>query len=182
MNQTLLNDALTAWQNSPNEQDRIEYPLGNESSISSFAMFTFDAAWTLIQALSKTSLNDESSLSPWFVSSSYCFNSSLEKANEYHEYLKKTQFLGISGPVAFSNKDSNDRVGGAYYVLKNLQYKYKQLRYVRVMRWDDEATTENGNWKNLTGRQIVWPNGSKEIPKDYPQIQGNLFPAVKLQR
>ncbi|CAF3092421.1 unnamed protein product, partial [Rotaria sp. Silwood2] len=174
-NKTLLNAALATSQNSQNEHG-IGCHLGNESNISSFAMFTFDATWTLIQALYKTSLDGKSSPSPWFLSSSYCFNSSLENATKYHEYLKATQFLGISGPIEFAKNVSNDRVGGAYYALENLQYKNKeQLRFVQVMKWHDEIKVENENWQSIIQQQIIWPNGSKEIPKDYPQIQGETL-------
>jgi hypothetical protein len=174
VNKTLLNDALVAARNSQNKE-RTQYLFGNESNVSSFAMFTFDATWTLIQALYKTSLDGKSSPLPSFVPSSYCFNSSLKNATKYHERLKKSQFLGISGGVAFSDNVSNDRVGGAYYALENLQYvNQEQIGFVQVMKWDDGDKAKNGYWENVTRREIVWPDRSEEIPKDYPQIKGSI--------
>ena len=87
INKTLYRDALIAWLNSSEDQE--VYP--HHDKISSFAMFAFDATWTLIQALNKTSFNGQSSI-PSFNSSSYCFNSSLENSILYYKYLNETDF------------------------------------------------------------------------------------------
>jgi hypothetical protein len=169
INKTLYRDALIAWLNSSDDQE--VYP--HHDNISPFAMFAFDATWTLIQALTKTSFNGQSSI-PSFNSSSYCFNSSLENSILYYKYLKETDFLGISGHISFSNNNSNDRVTGVNYVLKNFQLdKNKhQPKYENIMKWSGEPADKNGKWHNFTGQYIVWPDGSQNTPADYPQIRG----------
>ncbi|CAF1461405.1 unnamed protein product, partial [Rotaria sordida] len=169
----LYNDTLSVWHNLWDENNREEY--SHFHNISSFAIFTFDATWTLINALNRTVYDGQSSI-PWFSSSSYCFNSSLENADQYHKHLKETNFLGISGPISFSNT-SNDRVGGAYYVLKNLQLNENKhyLIYKHIMKWFNDSIDKNEKWRNFTGQQIVWPNRSEKIPVDYPQVRGDAL-------
>ncbi|CAF1309576.1 unnamed protein product [Rotaria sp. Silwood1] len=171
INQTLLEDALAIWRHST--EDKSSYP-ANLASISTLAMFTFDAAWTLIQALNKLSFNN----SPVFVATPFCFNSSLTNSNEYHKKLETISFSGVSGTVQFAKNVSNDRIGGAYYVLYNVQSTettenepYGHLKYEPVMKWFGTKD----KWKKLTDSltiDIVWPQDSKDVPSDHPTIRG----------
>ncbi|CAF4012903.1 unnamed protein product [Rotaria sordida] len=162
VNQTLLNDALAIWRNSTDYKS--SYP-ANLTGISSFAMFTFDAAWILIEALNKLSSDD----SPSLVTTPFCFNSSLMNSNNFHKNLEEIYFSGVSGIVQFAKNVSNNRIGSTYYVLYNVQptrITSTNLKYRKVLKWS--GTGEK--WKNFNHSQtigIIWPQNSNEIPRDY---------------
>jgi ABC-type amino acid transport substrate-binding protein len=135
-------------------------------NISSYALYTFDATWTLILALNK------SIDFPQFQSESYCFNASLQNNDEYHKHLNATKFSGVSGPVEFSDNMSNDRVYGALFVLENLQILNGDLNFKRVMKWFQSDESKWVNWANLVKFPLVWPNGRKKPPGDTPVLNG----------
>ncbi|CAF3298414.1 unnamed protein product [Rotaria sp. Silwood2] len=171
VNRTLLDDALAIWRNSADYGS--SYP-ANFTDISSFAMFVFDATWTLIEALNKLSSDD----SPTLAAAPFCFNSLLTNSDTYYKNLEAMSFSGVSGIVQFAKNISNDRIGFTSYVLYNLQSTritpsepYRHLKYKQVMKWSGTRQT----WKNLTDSPtngIVWPQNSNEVPCDHLLIQG----------
>lgn len=166
VNETLQKEALGIWCNS--SQDNSTCP-ENISDVSTFAMYTFDAAWTLIQALNK-SLFDKSL--PSMERSNHCFNSVLKNSNNYHMHLRNTKFLGVSGIVQFSKNVSNDRLEGACYALYNMQMRKNKPKHKKIMIW--YGTTHR--WVNTTDEDkisITWPgNEPNKIPTDYLQLRG----------
>jgi ABC-type branched-subunit amino acid transport system substrate-binding protein len=169
VNETLQKEAFDVWHNSPKDKDSFPEDL---SAVSPFAMYTFDATWTLIQALNKSSFDKSS---PSMEGSPHCFDSSLKNYSNYHMYLKNTHFLGVSGIIQFSKNNSNDRVDGAFYALYNMQQKEQKnsiTKYKQIMTWYETSRS----WKSSTGEDkinIIWPGGEFEkVPTDYPQLRG----------
>jgi predicted outer membrane repeat protein len=173
VNETLQKEAFDIWRNSSEDKDSFPEDL---SAVSPFAMYTFDAAWTLIQALNKSSFDKNS---PSMEESPHCFNSLLKNYSKYHMYLENTHFLGVSGIIQFSKNKSNDRIGGAFYALVNIQQKgqtngitKRKPRYKQVMIWYETSHS----WKSSTGEDkinIIWPGDEFEkVPTDYPQLRG----------
>ncbi len=170
VNQTLQKEAFDVWRNSPKDQKSLPEDL---STVSPFAMYTFDATWALIQALNKSSFDKNS---PSMVQSPHCFESLLKNDSTYHTYLKNTRFLGVSGIVQFSKNNSNDRVDGTSYDLINLQQKNniknRKLEYKQIMTWYQTNRTWNC-CDNQNKTNIIWPGGEfQKVPTDYPQLQG----------
>jgi len=172
VNETLQKEAFDVWRNSPEDKDNFPEDL---SAVTPFAMYTFDAAWTLIQALNKSSFDKSS---PSMEGSPHCFDSLLKNYSKYHMYLKNTRFLGVSGIVQFSKNNSNDRVDGTSYALYNMQQKEqknsitkRKPAYKQIMTWYETSR----NW-NCTGEDkinITWPGGKfGKGPTDYPQLRG----------
>jgi ABC-type branched-subunit amino acid transport system substrate-binding protein len=173
INETLQKEAFDIWRNSPKDKDSFPEDL---STVSPYAMYTFDAAWALIQALNKSSFDKNS---PSMEQSPHCFDSLLKNYSNYHMYLKSTRFSGVSGIIQFSKNNSNDRVDGASYGLYNMQQKQqknnitkRKLGYKQVMTWYETSRS----WKSSTGEDtinIIWPGGEFEkVPTDYPQLRG----------
>jgi hypothetical protein len=173
INETLQKEAFNAWSNSLEDSDSFPEDL---SSISPFAMYTFDAVWTLIQALNKSSFGHNA---PRMEKSSQCFDSLLVNHSTYHMHLRNTRFLGVSGIIQFSKNYSNDRIDGAFYALYNVQWERQRSgitnqepEYEQVMIWSETMYS----WKNATVKtkiDIIWPsNKFEEAPPDFPQLNG----------
>ncbi|CAF4281012.1 unnamed protein product, partial [Didymodactylos carnosus] len=157
-NKELLDKAYLIWQ----ENDNLTFP--GEMDVSSYALFTFDATWTLILALQEL-CNITNDICLKIVHNSSCFNVQLVNGTLLRSIIRQTTFLGVTGHVQFSN-ETTDRINGAYYILKNVQSlkKTKIRDYVPVLKWcSDENWT---NHSNLTS--IMWPNQqSTHIPDDH---------------
>ncbi len=173
VNETLQKEAFDIWRNSPTDKNSFPEDL---SAISPFAMYTFDAAWALIQALNKSSFDKNS---PSMEESPHCFHSLLKNYSKYHMYLDNTRFLGVSGIVQFSKNNSNNRIDGAFYALYNMQQKGQKNStgkqkpiYKQIMTWYETSHS----WSSCTGEDkinIIWPGGEFEkVPTDYPQLRG----------
>ncbi len=74
VNETLRKEAFDAWHNSSDYNNEFPEDL---SAVSPFAMYTFDAVWTLIQALHKSSLDNKS---PSIERSPHCFDNLLKNS------------------------------------------------------------------------------------------------------
>jgi hypothetical protein len=172
-NETLQNEAFDVWRNSLNDKDHFPKHL---SALSPFAMYTFDAVWTLVQALNKSSFDKDS---PLMEDSPHCFNSLLKNDRKYHMYLENTRFLGVSGIIQFAKNKSNNRIDGASYALYNIQWARQknrvakqELQYEQIMTWYETSH----QWKICADKHkinITWPSDEFEkVPTDYPQLRG----------
>ena len=139
-------------------------------------MYTFDATWILIQALSKLSLNDSL---PYWNRSTSCFRSFLKNYSTFHQHMENSHFAGLTGLVQFSKNSSNDRSEGVLYALQNMWYirsnstaAKAEVKRVEPMIWCQLL----GEWEDVPGlgkKSIVWPNRSDEtVPPDYRQLRG----------
>ncbi|CAF1408140.1 unnamed protein product, partial [Didymodactylos carnosus] len=166
-NETLLNLAIDIWK----QYDEYTFP-GNRYLVSPFALFVFDATWTLILTLQKLCSETPSCIS--CINKSYCFHANFTQSDLYHRLLRKISFLGVTGRVEFCNQ-TNDRLNGAYYHLRNVQPqlssdgKKSLLQLVNVLKWNETIK----QWYNdtTTPKPIVWPNRSEHIPSDHPVIK-----------
>ncbi|CAF4653789.1 unnamed protein product, partial [Rotaria sp. Silwood2] len=104
---------------------------------------------------------------------SNCYDRRFFNSKKYYDIMKTVSFLGVSGEVNFSNRTVY-RVGHLYYIIKNIQPLNKQINsidYLPVLKWDVDST----EWLfyNNQSDDIIWPNLSKSVPKDYKLIKGN---------
>lgn len=130
-------------------------------------MFTFDATWMLILALSKLRAND---IFPKFSAASSCLNIRVRNYEKLREYLSTTNFSGITGPIHFNKKISNDRSEGFYYGLYIIQEErtaskenIHSIKTVQTMYWSQEEkiwkfTSESKN------NRTIWPGETAKDP------------------
>ncbi|UJR35043.1 hypothetical protein I4U23_027819 [Adineta vaga] len=174
-NENLRKQALNIWRQS--EKDRDYFP-DHISSLNPYAMYTFDAVWSLIEALNKSSSDHES---PSMFTSTHCFDNRLINDEKYQMYLQNTHFFGVSGKVQFVKNISNDRFNDVSYALYNLQsmkeeYEVRkiEIKYVNIMIWYKKTR----QWTLVNDKQntdIIWPDENLDyVPTDYPQLQGKF--------
>jgi ionotropic glutamate receptor len=112
INSTLLNAAYQIWK----QYEPETFPASMK--MNPYALFSFDATWTLIQSFQQVcSINFSSCLA--FNGSSFCFDRYFVDSDRLLNTINSLEFLGVSGPVQFSI-NTTDRINGSYYFLKNL--------------------------------------------------------------
>jgi hypothetical protein len=148
----------------------------NSTSLSPFAIYTFDSTWALIQTLSK--IRDDQPL-PSLTNASRCFDRTLINGMYYEHYLNNINFNGISGHVRFMKNVSNDRVDGILYALYNAQWVHENhlhtgdsLHFTQPMIWRQLKRTWE-NTSNSTEVSIIWPGVRNEgVPSDSQKLRG----------
>jgi len=156
INQTLLTSVIDIW----NEYESETFPGVNQ--IDYYALLTFDATWSLIQALTS---RFTSSIS--FANQSFCFDRQLLDSSLYFNSIINQTFLGVSGYVQF-DRNQADRINGTYYLLKNLQYSSNVLNTVPVLVWSEVKHWIPHSRQNV----IVWPGNYLYTPSDYASLDG----------
>ncbi len=163
INTTLLNEAYTIWQ----QYEPESFP--GPDNVNNYALFAFDATWTLIQSLKEFCSLSSSCIS--FINTSFCFDRKFLHSNLLFDIINNSSFLGVSGFVKFSPYVT-DRINGTYYIVKNVQYFSNSLNYVPVLIWSDS----DGYWTpHLETNVIVWPDNSLIIPNSYAAMSGMTF-------
>ncbi|CAF3065898.1 unnamed protein product [Rotaria sp. Silwood2] len=165
INTTLLNEAYKIWKYYQPDT----FP--GDENVNSYALYTFDATWAFILSFEKLCSMQLSCLQ--IQNASNCYDRRFFNSKKYYDIMKTVSFLGISGEVKFSNRTA-DRVGHLYYIIKNIQPLNTQINsidYLPVLKWDVDST-EWLFYKNQSD-DIIWPNLSKTVPKDYKSIKGN---------
>ncbi|CAF0924736.1 unnamed protein product [Rotaria sp. Silwood1] len=166
INRTLLNAAYHIW-----EQYESTSFFGSPQ-INNYALFAFDATWSLIQSLQQlcsTSVNNNSSCMS-FIRSSFCFDSRFLNSNAYFNRIIGTEFLGVSGPIQFSTNVTN-RINGTYYLAQNVQPSINSVVYVPVLEWSD-----TDNWREFKGSNaIVWPGNSLVTPNGRARLSNVIL-------
>ena len=163
INTTLLNAAYDIWQTYEPET----FP--GVDQVSSYALFAFDATWSLIQSLKQLCDigTNRSSSCVSFVNTSFCFDRCLLNSSSLLDLINTNIFLGVSGPVEFSS-NATDRVNGIYYVVNNVQSFANGLTYVPVLAWSD-----SDDWNPYTETSmIIWPGKSLTVPTGYATVSG----------
>ncbi|UJR16824.1 hypothetical protein I4U23_003723 [Adineta vaga] len=159
INTSLLEAAFNTWKKYEPES----FPGAN--NIDYYALFLFDAVWTLIQALQRLCSTNTSCLS--LIDSSYCFDRHLVNSTSFFDIINTNTFLGVSGPIGFS-MNTTDRINGTYYVVKNVQKFSDGLRYIPVL-----VSSDTGDWKlHEQTSTIIWPGKSVNVPTGYAAITG----------
>ncbi|CAF3866145.1 unnamed protein product [Adineta steineri] len=170
INTTLLNAAYNIWQ----QYEPQTFPGAN--NVDFYAIFAFDATWSLIQGLNQlcSSFPNISSTCITFTGDSFCFDRRFVNSGTFMNVLDNTSFLGVSGPIQFSNT-STDRINGTYYIARNIQYSSTNVSYVPVLVWSDS----NGWTTNTQTNVIIWPGNSSTVPTGFAALSGlNLRIAV----
>ncbi|CAF4598278.1 unnamed protein product, partial [Rotaria sp. Silwood2] len=159
----LLHAAYNIWQKYENET----YP--GSTNVDYYALFAFDATWALIKSLEKlcsSKINNSSSCLS-FHSFSFCFDSRFNQYDSLLSILARTNFLGVSGSIEFS-ENVTDQISGSYYSLKNVQPSVDGLNFVSVLEYFDP-----GNWRvPITENVIIWPGNSLTQPADRAILRG----------
>lgn len=163
VNETLLKAAQDLWKLHEPET----YPGVN--NVSYYALFAFDAAWTLIQALQKlcspSTHHSSSCLS--LINTSFCFDRQLLNSTSLLSIINNNTFLGVSGDVQFS-MNRTDRIVGSYYILKNVQHSANVLNSVPVLLW-----SESKNWtSSMHSNIILWPGKNCSSPSGRAKLSG----------
>ncbi|CAF1259069.1 unnamed protein product [Rotaria sordida] len=167
INATLLNAAYSIWQ----QYEPESFP--GSMNVDNYALFAFDATWTLIQSLQQlcTSEINISSSCLSFIGSSFCFDRRFIHSNLLLDVISRTEFLGVSGPIQFSI-NVTDRITGLYYSAKNAQPSSNGLSFVSVLEY-----SHPGDWRIPTKENvIIWPGNSLTQP-----ISGTVLKGVNLR-
>jgi ionotropic glutamate receptor len=164
INRTLLQAAFRIWEK--HEPD--SYP--GAGNIDYYALLTFDATWTLIQALKEFCLpmnNNSSSSCLSLMNTSFCFDRQLLNSSSFFNIINNNQFLGVSGYVQF-NTNVTDRINGTYYIARNIQRSSTGLKIMPVLVW-----SKSHNWTaHMQSNTIVWPGHILSPPSGYAQLSG----------
>ncbi|CAF3982957.1 unnamed protein product, partial [Rotaria sordida] len=151
-NTELLNAAYNIWQTYENET----FP--GSTNVNDYALFSFDATWALIKSLEElcsSKINNSSSSCLSFNKFSFCFNFRFNQYDSLLSILARTNFLGVSGFVGFSN-NTTDRTNGSYYILRNVQASANGLKFASVLEYIGP-----GYWRvPITENSIIWPGNS----------------------
>ncbi|CAF1565261.1 unnamed protein product, partial [Adineta steineri] len=161
INTTLLNDAYNIWKFYESDT----FP--GDTNVSIYALYTFDATWSLILSLQQLCSMEVSCLE--FINVSDCYNRRFLNSKEYYNIMKAMTFLGVSGQVEFAN-GTPDRIGNVHYVIKNIQPVMNDIDFIPVLQWDGNST----KWMPYRNQSsnIIWPDRTKTIPNDHKLIQG----------
>lgn len=165
INSTLLNAAYAIWK----EYEPDSFP--ERSAVSHYALYTFDATWTLIQALQRLCSEDRaeflSSSCVASIGSSYCFNRRFVHSDLLFERISSTELVGVSGPMQFS-ANTTDRLAGVYYYVQNVQPSETGVSFVPVLKYVD-----NGQWRAFRETNvIIWPGISLTPPSGRTILAG----------
>ena len=163
INSTLLTAAYQIWQDYEPES----FP--GSAKVNFYALFAFDATWTLIRSLEKlcsTVLNSSSSCLS-FVQSSFCFDYRFVYSDILLDIISRTEFIGVSGPIKFSFKVA-DRIDDSYYYAQNVQSSSDGLNFVPILAYSDR-----NDWKPYPRKNvIVWPGNTLVAPTDRAILKG----------
>lgn len=162
INTTLLDASFKIWQQYENET----FP--GETNVNSYALFTFDATWSLIvslQNLCSNSTNNSQCIS--LNGPPYCFRRRLSNTNLFINTIRAVNLLGISGYIQF-NQSTTNRINGTNYLLKNVRFLSNSLNYVPVLK-----RTTPGTWEKYTDlNEIRWPGNSTTPPTGRASLKG----------
>ena len=148
LNATLLNGAYDLWK----QYEPSTFP--GSSKVNSYALFSFDATWLLIQSLQKVCPDNFSSCIIYSNCSS-CFNRYLMNSNSLFDRLNNEIFIGVSGFIEFNN-NTTDRINGSYYFTQNCQISSSGIHFVPVLDYSDRD-----GWQRYSGASlIIWPGNS----------------------
>ncbi|CAF1104888.1 unnamed protein product [Rotaria sordida] len=163
-NITLLKEAYEIWKHYESET----FP--GETNVNSYALFAFDATWSLILALQQLCSMPLSCLE--FKNVSNCYNHQFLNSKQYYNIMRAMTFLGVSGEVKFSN-GTTDRVDNTYYMINNLQPLNEEpnyIGYLPVLKW--HAGAPEWTYNNNKSDSILWPGRLRNRPSGYKLIQG----------
>ena len=168
INSTLLNAAYEIWQ----KYEPTSFP--GPKYVHSYALFAFDATWSLIQSLqqlcSSSSSSSSSSSYVSFTNTSFCFDRLFLNSSSLLNQINRNSFLGVSGPVQFSSNHT-DRTNGIYYIVNNVQQFDTNLAYIPVL-----VTSNEYLWKPLSQPSaIIWPGRSLTSPTSYAKLTGIIL-------
>jgi len=163
-NTTLLNAAYAIWQ----QYEPNTFP--GHDKVDNYALFAFDATWTLIQSLQQLCSNlskNSSSCISFIKSSSSCFDSDFVHSNLFFNIIDRMKFLGVSGSIEFV-PNTTDRIHGNYYFAQNCRLTSNGLQFVPVLNYSNQY-----GWQEYSGGNvIVWPGGSFKPPNGIAKLEG----------
>ncbi|CAF1361115.1 unnamed protein product, partial [Didymodactylos carnosus] len=158
VNTTLLNNVCDIWQ----QYEPETFP--GQNGISPSALFTFDAAWTLIQSLKGLNTTEQLYYSNC---STNCFDCQLYNVNYLLNIVQNISFLGLTGLVSYDSQ-TNDRLSnGSYFLIQNIQptTNLNDIHFMSVLKWI------NSKWYDYIDRNlIVWPGIQLNPFVDYPTL------------
>ncbi|CAF4521741.1 unnamed protein product [Didymodactylos carnosus] len=160
INTTLLNDAFNIWQ----QYERKTFP--GYDSVSSQALFTFDATWTLIQSLKLLNVSQQLRFSKC---STNCFKCQLFNVNYLINIVKRNLFLGLTGLVQYNTKTKDRLLNCSYFLIQNIQptTDFTDVHFMSILKWS------NNEWHNYIDHNlIVWPGMQLASFVDYPSLDG----------
>ena len=160
-NQILLNELYQLW-----KTYEIESCPSTIDEISIYALYTFDATWSLILSLKQLCSNQSSCFE--FVNVSHCSHRQFNHSKQYYEIIRRLSFSGVSGQIEFNSTTPN-RATETNYLMKNIQ-RTNGIDYVSVLQWNSNQT----QWINLKNQSntIFWTKHSTRIPRDHKSIRG----------
>ncbi|CAF1273260.1 unnamed protein product [Rotaria sordida] len=163
INATLLDAAYNIW----NQYEPESFP--GSMNVDNYALFAFDATWTLIQSLQQlcaSKINTSSSCLS-LIESSDCLDRRFIHSKLLLDTVSGTEFLGVSGPIQFSD-NVTDRITGLYYSAKNAQPSSNGLNFVPVLEYIHPK-----DWRiPIKENVIVWSGRTLTPPSNRALLKG----------
>ncbi|CAF2589161.1 unnamed protein product [Rotaria sp. Silwood2] len=121
------------------------------TKVNFYALFAFNATWSLIQSLDKlcSTMRNDSSSYVSFTESSLCFHRRFVHSDLLLNTLSRTDFLGVSGPIKFTS-NTTDRINGSHYYVQNVQRSSNGLNFVPVLEYVD-----SDDWKMFKDTSVI---------------------------
>ncbi|CAF2936893.1 unnamed protein product [Rotaria sp. Silwood2] len=163
VNSTLLSAAYNIW----NQYEPESFP--GPANVNNYALFAFDATWSLILSLKKLCSRTMNSSSPCIstLNASFCFDNRFLNSKAFLDTIIQTEFLGVTGPIQFS-ANATHRINGTYYLAQNVQTSSNGVDYVPVLEW-----TDSDDWRpSSQPKAIVWPGNSLLPPSGHAKLTG----------
>ncbi|CAF1610757.1 unnamed protein product, partial [Adineta ricciae] len=158
-NTTLLDAAYQIWQ----QYEPETFP--GAANVNYYALFAFDATWTLIKSTYQLCRN-RSKPCVSIVNSSYCFDRHFSDGTNLCNIISATEYLGASGPVKFS-RNSTDRMDGIYYIVRNIQSSMNSIRFVPVLQWSYSNSLTSYTHADV----VVWPGNVLTPPTGLADLE-----------
>ena len=165
-NTTLLNAAYALWL----QYEPETFP--GTTQVNNYALFAFDAAWSLILSLQKlcSSPNNTSSSCLSLTNTTSCYDPHLLNSDSFFNTINSINFLGVSGRVEFNNQ-TTDRINGTYYIVQNVQPSANGATYTSVLQWSASSHWTASTQTNV----IIWPGNSLVTPTGRPVLNGVIL-------
>ncbi|CAF4780718.1 unnamed protein product [Rotaria sp. Silwood1] len=160
-NTTLLNAAYNIWK----QYEPETFP--KSGKVNDYALFAFDATWSLIQSLKEFCSKATNSSSPCisFVNSSFCFDRHFPNSEPLFNTINNIRFLGVSGPIQF-DVNVTDRIDGSFYYAQNSRNFSNRLSFVPVLRYSNRDGWQEYSEANViiwSGNSLVPPTGGAKL-------------------
>lgn len=156
INNDLLEEAFNIWET----YEPKSFP--GRDYVDQYALFAFDATWSLLQSL--IHLSEDLAFSN---NTRSCFDQYIQRSHLLIKKLTEVDLLGVTGSVRF-NEHETDRQTGVYYLIRNILSLERGIHFVPVLKYN-----HSNGWQLFNEQStVIWPDRTLSVPNDRPMLKG----------